>query len=396
MFERPLQTAQQIAFSQGLPPLSLYIHVPWCLRKCPYCDFNSHAAPAELPESAYLQAVEQDLLSVLPQVWGRPIHTVFIGGGTPSLLSAKTIDALLSLLRRLFNLAPGTEITLEANPGATEAQRFRDYAQAGVTRLSIGVQSFDDAQLQLLGRVHSADQARRAIDQAQRAVDRVNIDLMYALPGQNVAQALQDVRTALQFGTEHLSLYNLTMEPNTLFAKYPPAHLPDDDLAGDIQDALIAEAAQAGLGQYEVSAYAKVGAMAQHNYNYWSFGDYIGVGPGAHGKISQHDRIVRTARIKNPDSWMQKVHVGQQIAETRVLSVAELPFEFMLNALRLKEGVPSALFEAHCGVSIATLLPMLNLAVEKGLLADDPMRLVATPLGWRYLNDLQSLFLADA
>ncbi|WP_159990403.1 radical SAM family heme chaperone HemW [Pelistega ratti] len=387
----PLQ--KNVQFTKSLPPLSLYIHVPWCVRKCPYCDFNSHAHQGKIPEDAYLAALEQDLISVLPSVWGRAIHTVFIGGGTPSLLSSKALDRLLTIVRNLFNLAPGTEITMEANPGTVEASRFADYAASGVNRISLGVQSFNDDSLKRLGRIHDSEQAKRAIVMAQEAFARVNIDLMYALPHQTLAACQQDIQTALSFGTEHLSLYNLTLEPNTVFAKYPPDGIPDDDLAGDMQDLLIDMTASQGFEQYEVSAYARQYAYCQHNLNYWQFGDYIGVGPGAHGKISTHDSIHRTARVKNPDSWMQKVQTGEQLAESRYLSYKELPFEFMLNALRLKQGVPTHYFADHCGINLNIMLPMIEKAVNKGLLDSDPNRLKATPLGWRYLNDLQEIFL---
>ncbi|NOL49356.1 radical SAM family heme chaperone HemW [Pelistega europaea] len=395
--KRSLQ--QGIQFTQSLPPLSLYIHVPWCVRKCPYCDFNSHAirggehSLGEELEQAYLRALEQDLIGVLPSVWGRPIHTVFIGGGTPSLLSAKAMDGLLTMLRNLFNLAPATEITMEANPGTVEVEKFADFAASGVNRVSLGIQSFDDESLRRLGRIHSSEQAKKAIDVAQKYFSRVNLDLMYALPYQTLEACHQEISTALSFGTEHLSLYNLTLEPNTVFAKYPPEGLPDDDLAGDIQDLLIEETAKAGFEQYEVSAYAQNQARCLHNLNYWQFGDYIGVGPGAHGKISSHDRIVRTARVKNPESWMAKVATGEHVAEERLLMPEELPFEFMLNALRLKQGVPTYYFAERCGVNLSIMTGMIDEAVHKGLLVDDPMRLRATELGWRYLNDLQELFL---
>lgn len=433
---------KNIQFTQSLPPLSLYIHVPWCVRKCPYCDFNSHALPSignisslgqgkekvlfplqqerelakvsPIPsydqhneialvsvqnslgdevERNYLQALEQDLISVLPSVWGRSIHSVFIGGGTPSLLSAKAIDSLLMMLRRLLNLAPETEITMEANPGTVEISKFADFATAGITRVSLGIQSFNEDSLRRLGRIHSSTQAKKAIEIAQKSFSRVNIDLMYALPYQTLATCREEIQTALSFGTEHLSLYNLTLEPNTVFAKYPPDGLPDDDLAGDIQDLLIDLTQQAGFEQYEVSAYARHQAYCQHNLNYWQFGDYIGVGPGAHGKISSHNQIMRTARIKNPESWMQKVSTGEHIVESRCLQPSELPFEFMLNALRLKQGVPTHYFEERCGVSLGMMSAMINKAVAKGLLMDDPTRLQATPMGWRYLNDLQEIFL---
>ncbi len=389
----PLQKG--INFTQPLPPLSIYIHVPWCVRKCPYCDFNSHALQGEIPEEAYLTALEQDLISVLPSVWGRAIHTVFIGGGTPSLLSARAVDKMMTMLRNLFNLAPGTEVTMEANPGTVEASRFADYAASGITRVSLGIQSFDDESLKRLGRIHDSRQARAAIDIAQKSFKRVNLDLMYALPYQTLEACRQEIETALSFGTEHLSLYNLTMEPNTVFAKYPPDGLPDDDLAGDLQDLLIEMTAAAGFEQYEVSAYARNQAYCQHNLNYWEFGDYIGVGPGAHGKISAHNQIHRTARVKNPESWMQKVMTGEQLAESHYLQVDELPFEFMLNALRLKQGVPTHYFADRCGTNLSLMTAMMNEAVQKGLLDSDPSRLKASELGWRYLNDLQEIFLKN-
>lgn len=390
---KSLQAA--IRFHEGLPPLSVYIHVPWCVRKCPYCDFNSHALQGGVPENAFLDALEQDLIVVLPQVWGRPIYSVFIGGGTPSLLSVQAMDRIMMMLRNLLHIAPDIEITLEANPGTVEAQRFLDYASLGINRLSLGVQSFHDDALQRLGRIHNSSQAKQAIEIAQRAVKRVNIDLMYALPGQTVVDSERDIRTALGFGTEHLSLYNLTLEPNTVFAKYPPNGLPDEDSTAMMQDRLIELAAAHGLEQYEVSAYARAGARTKHNLNYWEFGDYIGIGPGAHGKISSHDHIVRTARVRSPESWMQKLALGQgeHIAETRLLSPNDLPFEFMLNALRLKEGVPTHYYTERTGTDLSLLSKPITKAVTKGLLDEDPRRLKASQLGWRYLNDLQEIFL---
>ena len=318
----------------ALPPLSVYVHVPWCVRKCPYCDFNSHEQPTVLPEARYLDALQADLEKALPDIWGRQVHTVFIGGGTPSLLSAQSIERLLAMLRSHLNLWPDAEITLEANPGTAEAERFMAYAASGVNRISLGIQSFDDAKLHALGRVHDSDQARAAIEMAQRAVARVNLDLMFALPGQTLAQCEQDAREALSFGTEHLSMYQLTFEPNTVFAKYPPA-VPDDELAFDMQEAVVSLARAAGFERYEVSAFAKPGARARHNMNYWEFGDYLGLGPGAHGKLSFHDRIERQARQRNPESWMRAAlaHDASHISERRQLNTADLPFEFMLNAL---------------------------------------------------------------
>ena len=378
----------------ALPPLAVYVHVPWCVRKCPYCDFNSHEQPAILPEERYLDALQADLEQALPEIWGRQVHTVFIGGGTPSLLSAPGIERLLALLRSHLNLWPDAEVTLEANPGTAEAERFMAYAASGVNRISLGIQSFDDAKLLALGRVHDAAQARAAIKIAQRAVGRVNLDLMFALPGQTLAQCEQDAREALGFGTEHLSMYHLTFEPNTIFAKYPPA-VPDDELACDMQEAIVSLAQGAGFERYEVSAFAKPGARARHNVNYWEFGDYLGLGPGAHGKLSFHDRIERQTRQRNPEGWMRAALArdASHIAQTRQLKTSELPFEFMLNALRLEKGVASTLYTERCGLPIASMNKALLSATQKGLLLDDPLRLQATEVGWRFLNELQALFL---
>jgi oxygen-independent coproporphyrinogen-3 oxidase len=378
----------------SLPPLSVYVHVPWCVRKCPYCDFNSHGIDGEIPERAYLDALRADLEQALPQIWGRQVFSVFIGGGTPSLLSSAGLDELLAMLRACLNLWPDAEITMEANPGTAEASRFRDYAASGVNRLSLGIQSFDDAQLRALGRIHDAGQARRAIDMAQSAVARVNLDLMFALPGQSLEACAADVAEALSYRTEHLSLYHLTLEPNTVFAKYPPS-LPDDDAAATMQDRVEALAADAGLSRYEVSAYARQGARCRHNMNYWEFGDYLGIGPGAHGKLSFHDRIIREARTRNPERWMAAALArdGSHIADSREIGKDELPFEFMLNALRLKEGVPATYFAERTGLSLAAIAHQMEAAVRQGLLDTDPTRLKATPQGWAFLNDLQALFL---
>jgi putative oxygen-independent coproporphyrinogen III oxidase len=378
----------------ALPPLSVYVHVPWCVRKCPYCDFNSHEQPAVLPEDRYLDSLQADLEQALPEIWGRQVHTVFIGGGTPSLLSAPGIERLLTMLRSHLNLWPDAEITLEANPGTAEAERFMAYAASGVNRISLGIQSFDEAKLLALGRVHNAAQARAAIEMAQRAVGRVNLDLMFALPQQTLAQCEQDAREALSFGTEHLSMYHLTFEPNTVFAKYPPV-VPDDELACDMQEVIVSLAQGAGFERYEVSAFAKPGARARHNVNYWEFGDYLGLGPGAHGKLSFHDRIERQTRQRNPENWMRAALArdGSHVTQTRQLKTAELPFEFMLNALRLEKGVAATLYTERCGLPIASMNKALLLATQKGLLLDDPLRLQATEVGWRLLNELQALFL---
>ncbi|WP_322998221.1 radical SAM family heme chaperone HemW [Castellaniella sp.] len=378
----------------ALPPLSVYVHVPWCVHKCPYCDFNSHERQGDLPEQAYLQALQADLEQAIPDVWGRPVSTVFFGGGTPSLLSADAIDQIISLLRATLSLAPDAEITLEANPGTAEAGRFRGYAQAGVNRISLGIQSFDDDKLKRLGRIHDAAQARAAIGMAQQAVDRVNLDLMFALPQQTLEQCEQDLREALAFQTGHLSLYHLTLEPNTVFAKYPP-RLPDDEQSAVMQDRVAELAQAAGFDRYEVSAYARQGQECLHNMNYWQFGDYLGIGPGAHSKISFQNRIIRQARARMPDAWMRlaQEHTGKHIVEQRELGHADLGFEFMLNALRLKRGVEGGLFIERTGLSLMSILPAMQRAVDRGLLMPGLERVQATPQGWRFLNDLQMEFL---
>ena len=378
-----------------LPPLSIYIHVPWCIRKCPYCDFNSHEAKGDIPEERYLAALQADIEQALPDVWGRQVHTVFIGGGTPSLLSASAIDRLMGMLRAHFNLWPDAEVTLEANPGAAEAGRFKSYAESGINRISLGIQTFDDEQLQKLGRVHNGTQARNAIEMAMAAVDRVNLDLMFALSGQSLEACMLDAREALSFGTEHLSIYQLTLEPNTIFAKFPPP-LPDDDLAVSMEEGIESLLSEAGLDRYEVSAFARHKARARHNINYWQFGDYLGLGPGAHGKVSFPDRLQREIRLRNPESWMQAsvLRNGSQISEKRIVTCEDLPFEFMLNALRLREGVALNLFNERTGLSYGDIAERLALARQKKLLTADPSRLQATDTGWRFLNELQSIFLS--
>jgi len=378
----------------SLPPLSLYVHVPWCVRKCPYCDFNSHEAGGEIPEEQYLEALRADLEQALPSIWGRQVVSIFIGGGTPSLLSAAAVDQMLAMFRAYLNLWPQAEITMEANPGTVEAARFREYARSGINRFSLGIQSFDDAALRALGRIHDARQACAAIETAQNCVERVNLDIMFALPGQTMEECAADLRQAMSFQTEHLSLYHLTLEPNTVFAKFPPA-VPDDDTSAAMQDRVAELAEQGGWERYEVSAYARKSGRCRHNLNYWEFGDYLGIGPGAHGKLSFHDRIIRQARLKNPKSWMEKAPLmnGSHLAEDRQVLPEELPFEFMLNALRLRRGVPSSSFTERTGLSLAAIMPSIDAAVDKGLLLADPARLQASPLGWRFLNDLLAEFL---
>lgn len=378
----------------ALPPLSLYIHLPWCLKKCPYCDFNSHEAKGEFPEQRYLDALRADLESSLPLIWGRSVHSVFIGGGTPSLFSPDAIDRLLSDVRALLRLEADTEITLEANPGTFEKDRFKAFREAGVTRLSVGVQSFDDRFLQALGRVHSADQARAALDEAARHFETFNIDLMYALPGQTLADLDRDLDIALGFNPPHLSVYHLTLEPNTYFAKFPPA-LPDEDLAYAMLDRITERTGIAGLARYEVSAYARAGHRCFHNWNYWQFGDYLGIGAGAHGKLSFAHRVLRQVRWRDPQLYMDNALKGQPMSSEEEVAPAELPFEFMLNALRLREGFPLALFNERTGLPLSRIMPALQQAEAKGWIERDLAQLRPTERGFDFLSDLQELFLPD-
>jgi len=376
------------------PPLSLYIHLPWCVRKCPYCDFNSHAAQS-LPETAYIDALLADLERALPDIWGRRVHSVFFGGGTPSLFSAEGIDRILSGVRTLTQLLPGAEITLEANPGTVESAKFKGFREAGVTRVSLGIQSFDPRHLQALGRIHDDAEARRAAELAATHFDTFNLDLMFALPGQTLAEALADIDTALGFKPPHLSAYHLTLEPNTPFGHSAPPNLPDDDLAADMQQAIEARLAEAGMQHYETSAYARPHHASRHNLNYWQFGDYLGIGAGAHSKLSFHDRIVRQMRTKHPQQYMDAVKQGTHIADTRTLTRDDLPFEFMMNALRLSAGVPAALFEERTGLPLMVCAAELEAARVRGLLEPDAARLRPTLQGQRFLNDLLELFLRD-
>ncbi len=381
-----------IRFEQ-LPELSLYVHLPWCVRKCPYCDFNSHELKSPLPEQAYIDALIQDLQSSLPQIWGRPVVSVFIGGGTPSLFSAQSMQRLLSEIRSLVPLIPDAEITMEANPGTFDAERFAGFRDAGVNRLSLGVQSFMDSQLHALGRVHDAEQARRAIAQAKPLFDRLNIDLMFGLPGQSLKALEAELDILSSFAPSHVSLYQLTLEPNTLFAVRPPSGLPDDDLLADMQSLVIERLAQRGLVRYEISGFAAPGQECRHNLNYWSFGDYLGIGAGAHGKLSFADRIVRTVKPRHPDGFMRQPSEGG--TETPVRS-EDLPFEFMLNALRLIQGVPSGRWAQTTGIQVGShpfLLDRIGVAQSRALMSFRPDRFQASARGIELLNDLQSLFL---
>jgi putative oxygen-independent coproporphyrinogen III oxidase len=383
----------------ALPPLALYIHLPWCLKKCPYCDFNSHELRTPPDESRYLDALSADLEAALPFIWGRRVHTLFIGGGTPSLFSPEAINRLIGDVRARLPLEPGCEITLEANPGTFETDRFRGYRAAGVTRLSIGVQSFDDTKLARLGRVHNAAQALAAIEEARAAFNTFNIDLMYALPGQTLAEFELDLAQALALEPPHLSIYHLTLEPNTVFAKYPPSGanaLPDDDTAFDMLDHITAQSELAGLQRYEVSAFARPGHRCQHNLNYWQFGDYLGVGAGAHSKLSFPHRVVRQTRVREPSSYMTRALAGHAIAQDEEVPRAQLPFEFMLNASRLKDGFELARFTERTGLSLAALQTGLAQAERQGWLERNFTHAWPTPRGFDFLSDLQMLFLEPA
>ena len=376
-----------------LPPLALYVHLPWCVRKCPYCDFNSHERSGALPEREYIDALLGDLEGMLPSVWGRRVVSVFIGGGTPSLFSPEAIERLLSEIRARITVEPLAEITLEANPGTVEAARFRAFRAAGVNRLSLGVQSFDDAMLTRLGRIHSADEARRAIDVAQQTFDNVNIDLMYGLPGQSLEMARAEIAEGVRRQTTHLSAYQLTIEPNTVFYSKPPA-LPEHDVCADMQLAYEEALAAAGFEHYETSAFARPGMRCRHNLNYWEFGDYLGIGAGAHGKVSFPERVERHARVKQPREYLEAAMRGESAAENRAVAPRELPFEFMLNAARLLEGFAPQLYAARTGLPIATLEPGLRSAEAQGLIERDPRRIRPTDRGRRFLNELQQIFLA--
>jgi len=379
----------------SLPPLALYVHIPWCLKKCPYCDFNSHALRGlgdSPPESRYVDALIADLDASLPFVWGRRVHTVFLGGGTPSLFSPASIERLVAAIRARLPLEPGCEITMEANPGTFERERFRGYAEAGITRLSIGVQSFDDSALRALGRAHDAAQARAAIEEARSAFETFNIDLMYALPGQTLEALDADIDAALSYAPPHLSIYHLTLEPNTYFARHPPA-LPDDDLAADMLDHIVERTAVVGLDRYEVSAFARIGHRARHNLNYWEFGDYLGIGAGAHGKLTFAHRVVRQVRLRDPAAYLAGAEAGQAVASETEVPRGDLPFEFMLGALRLKEGFALARFSERTGLASTALDRPLVEAERLGLIERDLHHVRPTPLGFDFLNDLQQLFL---
>lgn len=378
----------------ALPPLSLYVHLPWCIRKCPYCDFNSHEMRAsDMPEQRYLDALVADLDAALPLVWGRPIHSIFIGGGTPSLFSPQAIDRMLGDIRARLKLAPDCEITLEANPGTFEKDRFRAFRAAGVTRLSVGVQSFNDAHLKALGRVHDRAQAIAAVEEAAQSFDTFNLDIMYALPGQTLAQLEQDVAQALALAPPHISIYHLTIEPNTYFAKFPPK-VPEEDTAYAMLDRITEMTGAAGMDRYEISAYAKPGHRCWHNLNYWAFGDYLGIGAGAHSKLSFAHRVVRQVRFREPKLYMDNALAGQAVAQDDEVARADLPFEYMLNALRLKEGFALQDFADRTGLPLSAIQQGLKEAEQKGLIQRDFARVRPTERGFDFLSDLQAMFLA--
>jgi oxygen-independent coproporphyrinogen-3 oxidase len=384
----------------ALPPLSIYVHLPWCLKKCPYCDFNSHEVRSankleDALQSRYIDALILDAESALPLVWGRPIHSIFMGGGTPSLFAPAQIERLSAALRARFPLTADCEITLEANPGTFETDRFAAYRAAGVTRLSVGVQSFADAKLQAIGRVHNAAQARAALAEAAQHFEHFNLDLMYALPGQSLAELQADVQTALSFAPPHLSIYHLTLEPNTYFAKFPPA-LPDEDVAWQMLDAITEATQAAGLARYEVSAFARgAGQQCRHNRNYWQFGDYLGIGAGAHGKISFPHRVLRQVRYRTPSEYLAQAERGHFVAQENEIARADLPFEFMLNALRLVDGFAVQDFTERTGLALTAIEKPLQLAEAKGLITRDWQRIAPTTRGLDFLSELQELFLPE-
>ncbi|HYD33229.1 MAG TPA: radical SAM family heme chaperone HemW [Methylophilaceae bacterium] len=380
---------------QGLtvpPPLSLYIHIPWCVRKCPYCDFNSHEARNEIPEKAYVAALLHDLEQSVPRIWGRTVRSIFFGGGTPSLFSPESIDAILSGVRALTPLEYGAEVTLEANPGTADAGHFTGYREAGVNRLSLGIQSFDNRYLQALGRIHDANQARQAAELALATFDAVNLDVMYALPEQSLEDALADAQQAVMLAPSHLSFYHLTLEPNTPFHRTPPS-LPEDDESAAMQEQIEELLAQHGYENYETSAFARKGFRCRHNLNYWQFGDYLGIGAGAHSKLSFTDRITRESRHKHPKRYLEQAANGQAVEREWIIEQDELGFEFMMNALRLTGGFDAEIFELRTGISIHDLDGPIDKALQAGLIEFSGQVIKPTVRGQRFLNELLQIFL---
>ena len=391
----PLAGEATLSGLSNSPPLSLYIHIPWCVKKCPYCDFNSHESRhenGEIPEATYVNSLIADLELATPKVWGRKIKSIFFGGGTPSLFSAEAIDKILSHVRMLTPLEFDAEITLEANPGTVDAANFVGYKQAGVNRLSLGIQSFNDIYLKALGRIHDGQQAHDAVTLALNTFEQVNFDIMYGLPNQSLVDALHDAEIAVKLNSAHLSFYHLTIEPNTPFYRTPPS-LPDDDTSSDMQIAIEDLLAQHGYEHYETSAFAKKGKQAKHNLNYWQFGDYLGIGAGAHSKLSYHDKITREVRPKHPKAYMEQALQGKAVEREWMIAQNELGFEFMMNALRLIDGVPLSLFQQRTGLNIQTLDVAIKKAQNKGLLTIANGNMQPTLLGQRFLNELLELFL---
>ena len=400
-----LRSTSEVSFSVQ-PPLSLYVHIPWCVRKCPYCDFNSHelraaddkdrhvrALEPQL-EAQYVEALLRDLESALPQIWGRRVLSVFFGGGTPSLLSASALDQILSGIRARVQLDPSAEVTLEANPGTFEAQKFAEFRALGVNRLSIGIQSFNARHLRALGRIHDDAEARNAVQIARKTFDNVNLDLMYALPDQTLLEAEADICTAVDFAPQHISAYHLTIEPNTWFARFPPT-VPDDDQALQMQETIERTLAESGYAHYETSAFARDGRRCRHNLNYWLFGDYLGIGAGAHSKLSFADRIVRQMRWKNPRDYLANALAGRPVQSEEPVRASDVPFEFMMNALRLIGGFETPLFSERTGLPLTTVLSALERAERRGLIVRDHARIAPTLRGQRFLNDLLQIFMSE-
>lgn len=388
----PVTGGQTISGLKNSPPLSLYIHIPWCVKKCPYCDFNSHESRTAIPEQQYVKALIADLEQSVPRVYGRKISSVFFGGGTPSLFSPESISEVLNAVNMLTPLEYAAEVTLEANPGTVDTAHFEGYKQAGVNRVSLGIQSFNNERLSALGRIHDGKQAIMAAELALTTFDRVNLDVMYGLPKQSISEALQDANQALALGSDHLSFYHLTLEPNTAFYRTPPS-LPDDDISSEMQEQVEALLAENDFQHYETSAFSKAKSQARHNINYWSFGDYLGIGAGAHSKLSYHDKITREVRHKHPKAFMSSAETGDAVDQTWSIPQKELGFEFMMNALRLTEGFNIGLFQERTGLPLITLKKRLADAESKGLLIQDHARIKPTLLGQRFLNDLLAIFL---
>ncbi|AGF49058.1 radical SAM family heme chaperone HemW [Candidatus Kinetoplastidibacterium galati] len=383
-------------FIKTLPPLSIYVHIPWCVSKCPYCDFNSHSKdPSNIDETIFLESLRCDLEQSLALIWNRSIISVFIGGGTPSILSVKTIDKILEMLRTYLKILPNAELTMEVNPGTVDSLKMKGFKESGINRFSIGVQSFDNNNLKKIGRIHDRQDALNSISCAQNLVENVNIDIMFSLPGQTIDNFVNDLNLVKSFNTKHLSIYHLTIEPNTFFSKKLPIDLPAEDTSSDMEDLIESELGEIGMKRYEISAYSKDRFKSIHNVNYWTFGDYLGIGPGAHSKISFHNKIIRQKRIYNPSLWMNKAMKmnNSHIIDSIYISNEELPFEFMLNVLRLKDGVSKQLFKFRTGLSVDIMKEKLNIAYERKLLSKNSEKFIATPLGWKFLNDLQAIFI---